>query len=74
MSAGASGLYSEERRMWPRVSPGHAISEQWLEERAPDPYARSWAAPIVGARDHVALQIDKELQGAESWEKIALPH
>jgi hypothetical protein len=70
--------------MWVRVSPGHAISELWLEERAPDLYARWWAAPSVGARDHVALQIEalqiealqieKELQAAESWEKLALRH
>jgi Phosphoenolpyruvate carboxykinase N-terminal domain len=72
MSAGASGLSSEEGQMWARVSPGHAISELWLEERAPDLYARWWAAPSVGARDHVALQIEKEPQAAKSWEKLAL--
>jgi hypothetical protein len=79
MSAGASGLSSEEGQMWVRVSPGHAISELWLEERAPDLYARWWAAPSVGARDHVALQkealqIENELQAAESWGKLALRH
>jgi len=35
MSAETSGLYSEERRMWQRVSPGHAISEQWLHDVLP---------------------------------------
>ena len=77
MSAGVSGLYSEEGQMWLRVSPGHAISEQWLEERAPELYARWWDAPSVGARDQVALQIEKrleELEAAESWEKMALRH
>ena len=70
MSAGVSGLYSEEGLIWLRVSPGHAISEQWLEERAPDLYARWWDAPSLHARDEMARSIEKrleELEAAESW-------
>jgi hypothetical protein len=77
MSAGASGLYSEEGQMSLRVSPGHAISEQWLHECAPELYARWWDAPSLAARDEVALQIEKrleELEAAESWEKLGLRH
>jgi hypothetical protein len=72
MSAGASGLYSEDGQLWLRVSPGHAISEQWLHECAPELWARWWDAPSVGGRDQVALHIEKrleELEAAESWEK-----
>ena len=57
MSAGVSGLYRDEGQVWLRVSPGHAISEQWLEERAPDLYARWWDAPSLPARDEVARSI-----------------
>jgi hypothetical protein len=77
MSAGVSGLYSEQGQMWLRVSPGHAISEQWLQERAPELYARWWDAPSLAARDQVALQIEKrleELETAESWQKLTLRH
>ena len=35
MSAETSGLYSEDGQMWLRVSPGHAISEQWLHDVLP---------------------------------------
>jgi hypothetical protein len=35
MSAETSRLYSEESQLWLRVSPGHPISEQRLQERAP---------------------------------------
>ena len=65
MSAEVSGLYSEERRMWLRVSPDHAISEQWLQERAPELYARWWDTPSLAARDQVALQIEKRLEELE---------
>lgn len=77
MSAGVSGLYREEGQSWLRVSPGHAVSEQWLEERAPDLYARWWDAPSAQARDAVAQSIEQrleELESAESWEKMALRH
>jgi hypothetical protein len=77
MSAGVSGLSSEEGLIWLRVSPGHAISEQWLEERAPDLYVRWWDAPSLHARDEMARSIEKrleELEAAESWEKLALRH
>jgi hypothetical protein len=60
-----------------RVSPGHSISERWLEEQAPDLYARWWDAPSLGARDQVARDIEKrleDLEAAESWEKMALRH
>ena len=40
MSAGANGLYREDGQLWPRVSPAHATSEQWLDKRAPELYAR----------------------------------
>ena len=62
--------------MWARVSPGHAISEQWLHERAPDLYARRWDARLA-ARDQVALHIEKrleELESADPWQKMALRH
>jgi hypothetical protein len=77
MSAGVSGLYREEGKVWLRVSPGHAISEQWLEDRAPDLYARWWDAPSLRAREEVARSIEmrlEELESAESWEKMALRH
>ncbi len=72
-----STLYNEEGQLWMRVSPGHSISERWIEERAPDLYARWWDAPSLGTRDQVARDIEKrleDLEAAESWEKMALRH
>jgi hypothetical protein len=76
-TAGVSTVYSEEGRLWMRVSPGHSISARWLEERAPDLYARWWDAPSLIARDQVARDIEKrleDLETAESWEKMALQY
>lgn len=71
MSAGISEVYAEEGQMWLRVSPGHAVSEQWLREQAADLYAEWWAAPGAAQRDRLALQIEhrlEELEGLEgSW-------
>jgi hypothetical protein len=58
------------------VSPGHAISEQWLHDVLPS-CTRRWDAPSDGGRDQVALHIEKrleELESAESWEELALRH
>jgi hypothetical protein len=63
--------------MWLRVSPGRAISEQWLHECAPELSARRRDTPSVGGRDQVALHIKKrleELEAAESRENLALRH
>lgn len=71
MDVGVSKLYSEEGQIWLQVSPGHSVSEGWLEERAPDLYAQWWAAPSLSARDQLALQIEDRLDAlepAESWE------
>lgn len=65
-SAGVSEVYAEEGELWLRVSPGHAVSERWLQERAPDLYAEWWAAPGAGARDRLALQIEQRLEELES--------
>lgn len=65
-SAGVSEVYAEEGELWLRVSPGHAVSERWLQDRAPDLYAEWWAAPGAGARDRLALQIEQRLEELES--------
>ena len=65
MSAEVSRLHSEERRMWLRVSPGHAISEQWPQGAASKLYARWWDTPSLAAREQVALQIEKRLEDLE---------
>jgi hypothetical protein len=65
-SAGVSEVYAEEGELWLRVSPGHAVSERWLQERAPDLYAEWWAAPGAGVRDRLALQIEQRLEELES--------
>ena len=65
-SAGVSEVYAEEGELWLRVSPGHAVSERWLQERAPDLYAQWWAAPGAGARDRLALQIEQRLEELEA--------
>lgn len=73
MGTGVSQLYAEEGQMWLRVSPGHAISEQWLQEQAPDLYAEWWAARSVAARDQLALRIEQrleELESADSWDTL----
>lgn len=64
--AGVSEVYAEEGELWLRVSPGHAVSERWLQERAPDLYAEWWAAPGAGVRDRLALQIEQRLEELES--------
>ena len=66
MSAGVSGVYIEEVERWLRVSPGHAISERWLQDRAPELYAQWRAASSVVARDRLALQIEARLEELES--------
>ncbi len=65
-SGGVSEVYAEEGELWLRVSPGHAVSERWLQERAPDLYAQWWAAPGAGARDRLARQIEQRLEELES--------
>jgi hypothetical protein len=73
-SAGVSEVYAEEGELWLRVSPGHAVSERWLQERAPDLYAQWWAAPGAGVRDRLALQIEQrleELEATGSWRQAA---
>ena len=74
MSAGVNRVYSEEGQLWMRVSAGHSVSEQWLEERAPDLAAQWWAAPSSTTRDRLALQIEQrleELESAPSWAQMA---
>ena len=63
---GVSEIFAEEGELWLRVSPGHAVSEQWLRESAPDLYAEWWAAPGAGVRDRLALQIEDRLEELEA--------
>lgn len=74
-SAGISEVYAEEGEQWLRVSPGHAVSEHWLQERAPDLYAQWWPAPDAGLRDQLARQIEHRLEELEptagSWRQAA---
>lgn len=66
MHAGVSEIYTEEGQRWLRVSPGHAVSEHWLQGNAADLYAR-WLATTRGeARDRIALQIERRLEDIES--------
>lgn len=73
ISTAVSQVYAEDGQTWLRVSPGHAVSEEWLKERAPDLYAEWWAAPGAGQRDRLALQIEQrleEIEGVEgSWRR-----
>lgn len=74
-SAGLSEVYAEEGELWLRISPGHAVSERWLQEHAPDLYAQWWTAPDAGLRDQLARQIEQRLEELEatagSWRQAA---
>ena len=74
MSAGASGLSSEDGQMWLRVSPA-TRSASFGSRWAPS-CTRGGGRAERRRRDQVALHIEKaeELQAAESWEKLALRH
>ncbi len=73
MSAGVSRMYAEEAQMWLRMSPGHAVSDEWLLKRAPDLYAQWWATNGGAQRDRIAVKIEQrleELEGVEgSWRR-----
>ncbi|WAX58526.1 hypothetical protein M6B22_07110 [Jatrophihabitans cynanchi] len=74
VSGGVSQVYTEEGESWLRVSPGHSISERWLQERAPDLYAQWWAAPSGAQRDQLAHVIEQrldELEAAPTWRQAA---
>lgn len=66
MGTGVSDVYAEDGQTWLRVSRGHAVTEDWLLEKAPDLYADWWAAPSGDARDQIALTIEQRLEELES--------